>query len=392
MRKEQENICHLRESFIKMQSKTDLLYLLNDAQNILYDKKCIPIILKSLNYYANPSFSRNQRYCSFTIRKKSGGNRLINSPKKGLKRILRPLNLILQSVFEPHMDATGFIPGKSIVDNAKLHTGNHYVYNVDLKDFFHSFSRNQVKMALMLNPSGLGKEREFLAFVIASLCTHPFEIDGKIESVLPQGSPTSPTLTNILCIDLDRRLKGLANRFGVKYSRYADDITFSSPHNIYNMKSFQNELYRIIENNQGLKINSKKSRLQNALIRQEVTGLTVNKKVNVKTRYVKNIRMWLYYWEKYGYEKAEQLFLNDYKVDKGYVKKGNPNFVNVISGKLEFLKMVRGKDDSLCNKLEARFFKLLDEMHEIPNITKIIDVWEKEGVEKAIDLYYQKKV
>jgi RNA-directed DNA polymerase len=102
----------------------------------------------------------------------------------------------------------------------------------------------------MYEPFNLNGDREFLAFLLASLCTHPIEIDGLLKTVLPQGSPTSPTLTNILCTKLDRRLTGLANRFGVTYTRYADDITFSSPHNIYSDEIFTAELKRIIEQDQ----------------------------------------------------------------------------------------------------------------------------------------------
>ena len=153
-------------------------------------------------------------------------------------------------------------------------------------------------MGFMYEPFNLNGKKEPLAFLLASLCTHPFEIDGEVKTVLPQGSPTSPTLTNILCRKLDRRLTGLAYRFGATYTRYADDITFSSPHNIYTDEAFNKELKRIIEEDQKLVINPKKTRLQKAGYRQEATGLIVNEKVNVRRRYVKQIRMWLYYWEK----------------------------------------------------------------------------------------------
>src|SRR5690606_27764009 len=123
--------------------------------------------------------------------------------------------------------------------------------------------------------------------------------NGEIKTVLPQGSPTSPILTNMLCRKLDRRLTGLAKRYNLTYTRYADDITFSSSHNIYNDEVFDKELKRIIEEDQNLVINPKKTRLQKAGYRQEATGLIVNDKVNVRKRYVKQIRMWLYYWEKY---------------------------------------------------------------------------------------------
>ena len=93
---------------------------------------------------------------------------------------------------------------------------------------------------------------ETLAFSLASLCTHPFEIEGEFKTVLPQGAPTSPTITNILCIKLDKRLSGLAKRFKITYSRYADDITFSSDTNVFRKEEFISELHRIIEKDQNL--------------------------------------------------------------------------------------------------------------------------------------------
>lgn len=396
MKIEKQHIDQIRQRFASMQNKEDLVSLLSEAKNILYGKECKPFELRSLTYYANPVLCK-KRYAKFTVKKKSGGERTINAPVSGLKSILRSLNFILQCVYEPHNAATGFVLNKSIVDNAKAHVGNHHVFNLDLKDFFHSFDRNRVKMGFIYEPFYLHGEREQLAFLLASLCTHPFEVNGEIKNVLPQGSPTSPAITNILCKKLDRRLAGLANRFGAKYTRYADDITFSSPHNIYNDEDFKRELERIIAEDNLLKVNGKqieigpqlkintnKTRLQKSAHRQEVTGLIVNDKVNVRKRYVKQIRMWLYYWEKYGYEKAQQIFIRDYLTDKGHVKKGKPNLVNVLDGKLEFLKMVKSENDSTYLKLRQRF-EALSGMNSPLN--EVLDVWEKEGIEKAIEIF-----
>jgi len=404
MKIEQQHIDQIRQKFASMQNKEGLVSLLSEAKNILYGKECKPFELKSLTYYANPDLCK-KRYAKFTVKKKTGGERTINAPVSGLKSILRSLNFILQCVYEPHNAATGFVLNKSIVDNAKVHVGNHHVYNLDLKDFFHSFDRNRVKMGFIYEPFNLNGEREPLAFLLASLCTHPFEVNGEIKNVLPQGSPTSPTITNILCKKLDRRLTGLANRFGVKYTRYADDITFSSPHNIYNDEDFKKELERIIAEDNLLKVNGKqkeigpqlkintdKTRLQKSAHRQEVTGLIVNNKVNVRQRYVKQIRMWLYYWEKYGYEKAQQIFTRDYIADKGHVKKGKPNLVNVLDGKLEFLKMVKGVDDSTYITLKERFEMLVKPKQKLVkknavDLNSVLDTFAKKGLDKAMELF-----
>ena len=397
MKIEQRHIDQIRQRFASMQSKEELLALLNEAKNIFYKKECKPFNLKSLTYYANPELCK-KRYSQFTVKKKSGGERVINAPVGGLKSILIVLNFILQCMYEPHNAATGFVLDKSIVDNAKIHVGSHHVFNLDLKDFFHSFDRNRVKMGFISEPFLLNGVREPLAFLLASLCTHPFEVNGETKTVLPQGSPTSPTITNILCKKLDRRLTGLAKRFGAKYSRYADDITFSSFQNIYNNPDFKKELERIISEDNlltingkqvefgpQLKINSDKTRLQKSVHRQEVTGLIVNEKANVRQRYVKQIRMWLHYWEKYGYAKAEQIFTRDYVADKGHVKKGKPNLDNVLDGKLEFLKMVKGEKDPTYIGLRKRFEKLTEKSNPI---NEILDIWEKDGIEKAMQKYY----
>jgi retron-type reverse transcriptase len=390
MKIEQVHINQIRKQFAVLQSKEDLVKLLSDAKNMLYCEKCEPIQLKSLTYYANPVLCK-KRYQTFTIKKKSGADRTIHAPVKGLKSILRSLNFLFQCVYEPHEAATGFVLEKSIVDNAKKHLGKNYVLNMDLKDFFHTFDRNRVKMGLMYEPFNLNGDKEPLAFLLASLCTHPFEIDGELKIVLPQGSPTSPTLTNILCNKLDRRLRGLANRFGATYTRYADDITFSSFHNIYVDEEFNKELKRIIEEDQKLVINPKKTRLQKAGFRQEATGLIVNDKVNVRKRYVKQIRMWLYYWEKYGYEKAEQIFKRDYIADKGHVKNINAHLVNVLDGKLEFLKMVKGVEDGTYKGLKERFDKLtgLKESKDQfkLDLNSVLNTLVNQGLNKAMNLY-----
>ncbi|GIV28527.1 MAG: hypothetical protein KatS3mg027_2341 [Bacteroidia bacterium] len=337
----------------QLNSIDDFCDLLNKINEKIYSRNK-KIKLNTITYYTNPKISEN-RYHTFSIRKKSGKERIIHAPHKSLSFVLRTVNILLNSVFTPHNAATGFVPKKSIRDNALKHIGHYYVYNIDIEDFFHSFDRNKVKLALMYNPFNLNEK---LAFQIASLCTHPIEINGKIHYVLPQGSPTSPTFTNILCYRLDRRLNGLAKRFGVKYSRYADDITFSSFHNIYKDETFLKELERILKD-EGLKINKEKTRLLKNNYRQTVTGLVVNEKPNVPRRFIKEIRMWLYYWEKYGQVKAQEI-LNKYyssKNDKSSQQKTH-KIENVLKGKLEFLKTIKGENDSTYKKLLERYKEL----------------------------------
>ena len=448
MQVEQQHIDQIRSSFDRMQSKIDLLHLLNTAKPLVYGDKAVPFELKQLTWYANPKLSK-KRYTEFKIKKKSGADRSIHAPIRGLKSLQKTLSFILQCVFEPHKAAMGFVRDKSIVDNARLHEGSKYVYNIDLKDFFPSIDQARVWKCLQLKPFNLtkessvepqymkwedfknqhlktdkpihpsqGKGRMFIptpfgsifvannfdfkkdkflllggntlktkggkslegtlwlvnhipensrlniANIIASLSCTEMEVERKSEAgeweivkrnVLPQGAPSSPVITNIVCQRLDFILSGVAKRFGLKYNRYADDITFSSMHNVYQPESdFLKELHRIIAE-QGFYINESKTRLQKEGYRQEVTGLLVNEKANVQQRYIKQLRLWLYYWERYGYERAYGFFLQQYIADKGQVKKGKPDMANVIGGKLDYLKMVKGAENELYLKLKGRF-------------------------------------
>lgn len=394
MKLEQQHIDTIKEQFAKMQTKADFIKLLNDTKKILFGDDAKEITPKALYYFAD--FRNGQkRYKQFSIRKKSGGQRTINAPKKGLKTIQKVLNVIIQCAFEPHNAATGFVSNKSVVDNAKAHTGKNYVYNIDLKDFFPSIELHRVKACFKIPPFNLSGDREPLAFLIANLCCTEMEVERLIEgewktlkrSVLPQGAPTSPTITNIVLQSLDKRLANLATSFGATYTRYADDITFSSDHSIYQTNGrFLNKLHKIINKN-SFTINEKKVRLQKSGHRQEVTGITVNEKPNVSQRYIKQIRMWLYYWETYGYEKAEQIFRRDYISDKGHVKSNSAKLVNVLNGKMLYLKMVRGESDSIYSKLNGRFIELISN-NSLINF--LLDIWENVGIDRAIEVFNQK--
>ena len=383
MKKQTGHIKELQDLVKSIENVDDITNLINTALSMMYGNRHKPISKNTILYYANHKNSP-KRYKRFEIAKKSGGRRTIHAPAGKLKSILRALNFILQAIETPHKAATGFVSGKSIVDNAFAHTKHYYVYNIDLKDYFHSFDLFRVKKVFMFGNFKLNGNKEPLAYLLARLVTHPLEVNGEIKAVLPQGSPASPVITNILSKTLDRRLSGLAKRFGLIYSRYADDITFSSLHNVYKNEEFLNELNRIITE-QGFAVNPAKTRLQKTGYRQEVTGLVVNEKVNVRRRYIKRLRNWLYLWERYGYEKAQTCFLKDYKKDKGHIVRHEPNIINVIDGKLEYLKMVKGEKDGTYQKLKARFDKLAG---SIDPVNEVLEIWEKEGIDKAMEVFY----
>lgn len=357
----------------QLETKEDLLRLLNQIKQDEMTEcgmsdSFYPFTMKHLNYYCNPNNSFH-RYKQFKIKKKSGGFRLITAPRnQSFMLLLRYVNEIFKAVYTPSDYAMGFTEDRSVVTNAKKHKGHNYVFNIDLKDFFPSIHQARVWKRLQLKPLLF---KQPIANVLAGLCSMKEKTeDGNIRFVLPQGAPTSPIITNMICDNLDRRLAGLAKRFGVVYSRYADDITFSSMHNVYQTSGeFRKELKRIIES-QGFTMNEAKTRLQKLGSRQEVTGIIVSDKLNVSQKYVRDIRNILYIWRKYGYDTAYNKFFPKYKETKGHVKKGNPDMVNVLDGKLMYLKMVKGEDDSVYKRLKGQFDALCNSLHDDAKTTQ----------------------
>ena len=332
-----------------MKTLGDLADVLDKIKQELFGSVQYSVSEKMLKHFSSDKIAP-KRFRMFHIRKKSGGLREIKAPCRQLDVILTCVNELLKSVYIPSEAAMGFASGKSVLDNAQIHVGHNYVFNIDLKDFFPSIPQARVWKRLQLSPFNFSTE---IANVLAGLCCTFDEELGR--NVLPQGSPASPLLTNAICDTLDRRMKGVAKRFGLHYSRYADDMTFSSMHNVYQENGdFRQEIFRIIKE-QGFIMNDKKTRLQKAGARQEVTGLTVNAIANVSRKYISDLRWILHIWEKEGYAKAYALFYPKYKHEKGYIRKGEPVMENVIGGKLNYLRMVRGANNPAYQKLQSRY-------------------------------------
>lgn len=329
----------IESSVKKLRTKTDLLRLINRIKAIKFvdigiQKKYRPISMKELDYYSNPN-NVYRRYRKFSIPKKSGELREINAPRNAnYKAILRALNEILNSVYTPSEYTMGFVRGKSVVTNALSHVGKNYVYNIDLKDFFPSIEYLRIAKRLQLYPFYFPRQ---IAIIIAGLASIRTDEGG---AVLPQGSPLSPILTNIICDKLDRKLSRLAEKFGLSYSRYADDITFSSYHNVYQQDGeFCKKLKSIIEK-QGFKINENKTRLQKRGQRQLVTGIKVNTETNVDRSYINQIRNLLYIWKRYGYSVAEQRYY-EWRLKNKPLSYKRTSLASYLNGKIQYLKTVK---------------------------------------------------
>src|SRR5262245_21874664 len=222
-------------------------------------------------------------YVRFTIPKRGGGERAIWAP---LPKLKAAQHWILRNIVEKllvHGSAHGFLPGRSTLSNASAHPDPRLVLKMDLKDFFPTVTFPRVKG--VFRRAGY---REQIATLLALICTEsPREIvehDGKTYYValgsrcLPQGAPTSPALTNTLSLRLDQRLTGLAKKHGWRYSRYADDLTFSIPRQQQGdpkLGTIMGTVRRVVED-EGFRVHEDKTRVSRSGGRQKVNGFVVN--------------------------------------------------------------------------------------------------------------------
>lgn len=305
----------------------------------------------------------HDKYTKFEIPKKNGEPRIIHAPNYHILYIQKKLLICLKHFYKPRLSTHGFINKKNIVSNATPHENARFVFNLDLKDFFPTIHFGRIRGLLNNWPFNFPLE---VASDIANLCC----VDGR----LPQGSPTSPILSNMICRKLDGKLEYFAKKHHCFYTRYADDITFSSrkkkfppeiaipnPENP-NIYETSKEIRLIIESHK-FEINTSKVRLQHRSQRQEVTGLTVNKKVNVPRLHVRQVKSMLHAWRKFGYDKASSEFITKY--DKKFRKQplNNLSFKEVIRGKINFIKLVRGENDIIYQNLLSQF-QILDPINK----------------------------
>lgn len=297
---------------IKIINSTELLEKLNN-------------LLISYNSFINEVIAKGTEefYKKFYISKRGGGYRLIEAPENDtLKALQKKINYILSKELIFSDCVTGFVKKRSIKTNAQIHLGAAVIINIDLIDFFNSIKKD---------------------FIYSTLISHPFNFPEKLSNILsviatkkdylPQGSPLSPMLSNIVANKLDRSLSEFCVRKNIKYSRYADDMSFS----VMKGRIEEEELTKIrleIEKS-GFQINEKKYKIKRKTQCLAVTGIIVNNKLNVRRIYIKNIKAALHNWDMAGTKKRINL--------------------NSLRGKIEYVGMVRGKDDYIYNKFLSKF-------------------------------------
>lgn len=344
-------------------SDTDLLQKfeglrsLNDVADML---EVPPATLRFHLYVKAPASA----YTVFHIPKRSGGIREIAAPCTPLKILQQKLAHVLLLAYRPKPVVHSYLPTRSIVSNARVHQGKNLVMNIDLEDFFPSITFPRVRGMLIGRPYFLPSGP---ATVLAQICC----FGGR----LPQGAPTSPIVSNMLCAQMDAQLTQLAKRSRCYYTRYADDITFST--NLFHFPSVVmqldldgapsvgEEIAQIVQDN-GFALNLGKFKVRQNKQRQEVTGLTTNQFPNVRRTYVRRVRGMLHAWRKYGLNQAQSAFWQQHDRKARNPWHPHPDFRQVVLGRIAYIGMVKGKDDAVYQNLLERFRDLAPDLVHDP--------------------------
>lgn len=296
-------------------------------------------------------------YKEFNIKKSNGTSRIIKSPRNRLMFVQKKIKKFLDKNYISNQYSHGFIKNKSIKSNANVHLNKRYVLTFDIQDYFSSITQHNVYLALLkllknelnrtsfkdyklsLNTSYPDKK---LIWIISMLTTTIVEPGGK--RVLPTGSPTSPILSNIVFKPHDIYLSKLARKYNCSYSRYADDITFSSNNesdaSIRALFLASKEYLTRI----GFMVNPDKTRLMPWYMHQTVNSLTVNNKsVNVPKTYKKQIELKINLIKRYKVKDKIPLGLI-YTLNKKGFKVSEKNFLSFvmkIKGQIDFILFIQ---------------------------------------------------
>lgn len=310
--RKQHEILHLGEDasadLNKLESRQERLtrHGLPDFPNHLELAKAMLTSVPELRFLAyGRKVAKSSHYRRFLMPKKAGGHRLISAPMPRLKQAQHWILENLLNKVPLHDAAHGFRADHSILTNAAPHVGARTVINLDLRDFFPNITWLRV-FGLF---HALGYSRS-IATIFAQLCTEPpveeVELDGETWQIatgvrhLPQGAPTSPAITNLLCRRLDARMTGIAVKHNFAYTRYADDLTFStrSGDRLESRKLLW-QVRKVIEE-EGFHIHPDKLRTLGKGRRHDVTGLVVNERISVPRDDLRKFRALLHRMEKSG--------------------------------------------------------------------------------------------
>lgn len=263
----------------------------------------------------------NDHYVSYQIKKRNGSLREINAPKFNLKVVQRRFADYLLWNRKTDLNVShGFELKRNISTGASKHVGKEVVINIDIKDFFQSINKTMIENAV-LEKFPYTKEIENIVELVS------------YKNHLPTGAPTSPVISNYVCEKLDLDLIKFCYENNLTYTRYADDLTFSTNQKMH-YKTLVNKISKILDQYE-FKLNEKKTKIYKKSYRQEVTGLVVNEKVNLTREFRYNLKALFFNWETKGYKYAS----NHFNIKYPY----NQNFITTVRGWVEFVGLVKGK-------------------------------------------------
>jgi retron-type reverse transcriptase len=294
--------------------------------------------------------------------------------RRKVQELLRP---VLDSVYRSPSSVHGFVADRSVASNAKEHVGQRTIVNIDIQNCFDTISFYRVRGLFLRPPFSFPR---VTATILAHACTW--------DTKLPAGGVTSPVIMNLLLGGLDKALDRLTKKSGGIYTRYADDLTLSFRQRPAQLSSFvvtnslgHYEVAPILASEitkQGFEINPSKFRVSTGTSRKEVTGLVVNRRVNLRRRWLRSLESQVYAIEKFGLGSfADKEFPTVPLVSRSLTA------LRHVQGKIAYASMVRGRFDwvtaSLAYRLNAahshRLFKVPD-VEKIERVDRVhFGVW-----------------
>lgn len=306
-------------------------------------------------------------YQRVEIAKKQGGVRLLLVPRLRMKQAQRWILRNILDKLPAHPAAHGFCRGRSIVTNAKPHSGHEAVLCIDLRDFFPTLHYPRVRGLFC----SFGYSPE-VARMLALLCTT--RLPGTHRRVLPQGAPSSPALANLSAYHMDIRLAGLAKKFAFQYTRYADDCTFSG--DVVGLNAMIRSARKIIRT-EGFKVHEGKLRIHRAGTQQLVTGLVVNECPAITRKERRRLRALLHNAQKGGLSEQN--------------RESRENFSDYLAGKLAFIHMINPQHAMPLRKLLGQLvpaMAVIEKAEKVPPAPSIAGMTEVVADEKSgLDSY-----
>ena len=343
---------NITNSFLEIQTPEDLADYIEENVNVL--KK-----------YAFPG--KRIFYSILIIPKKDYSPRLIEAPCDDLKRILRKITDQLTYIYQPPACVHGFVCSKSVATNARPHVNKYFVSSFDIKNFFPSISAKRVR--------GLFKSIFFYANdnlidLLTNLVT--------LHKHLPQGYPTSPIISNMICLKMDKQITKYCKEKHLFYSRYADDITISGNSkrlisNIFISSKAEDltlcpDFSNIIEDN-GFSLNPQKTHISFKSDRQTVTQIIVNKKCNIPREVYRSLRVLFYNWKKNGWQYAANEYAK-FIINHHYISFKNDINDSMLANERLFKKHIRGR---------LAYYTMIDAQNSIPSapLTKLWEMYQQ---------------